>query len=195
MQFGLPLFYGVAILCVCFLAHLWLYYCTWLYLPFSRFVFVKHSHVWISELGTSCLSFAFLDGEFLEDVMFRCSCFLVSLAKFILPQFFPLGFRSALDLVFLLLFSFPLGFLFISSVDTALFVVYVWQLPLGFGEYLDVAHFLCLFTVIGCNFSCWSVGGLWGCSPFFAFPDCLQVAFGHFVFRLKFLVCTLVWIP
>ena len=122
-------------------------------------------------------------------------CFLVSLAKFILPQFFPLGFRSALDLVFLLLFSFPLGFLFISSVDTALFVVYVWQLPLGFGEYLDVAQFLCLFTVIGCNFSCWSVGGLWGCSPFFAFPDCLQVAFGHFVFRLKFLVCTLVWIP
>ena len=97
-------------------------------------------------------------------------CFLVSLAKFILPQFFPLGFRSALDLVFLLLFSFPLGFLFISSVDTALFVVYIWQLPLGFGEYLDVAHFLCLFTVVGCKIFLLVRGGPVGLFAFLCFP-------------------------
>ena len=62
--------------------------------------FIKHSHVWISELGVSCLRFAFLEVDFgMCHVPFAFG-FLISLAKIVLPRFPSLGFRLVFDLVF-----------------------------------------------------------------------------------------------
>ena len=54
----------VAIVCVCFLTHAWILVCAVMCFPLLLRIFIKHSHVWISELGVSCLRFAFLEVDF-----------------------------------------------------------------------------------------------------------------------------------
>ena len=90
MHIDLPRCLGnVALLCVCLHSHLVIFYAWIVFSLFASF-FIKHSYVWISELGASCLRFASLDGEFLESVTFVCLCFLACWAKFT-PTYLPFG--------------------------------------------------------------------------------------------------------
>ena len=114
--------------------------------------FIKHSYVWISELGASCLRFASLDGVFLEGVTFGCFYLLACWAKFT-PNI-----SSLWDLIWFLTLSLccclflPFGFCFFLSGGSFLSGVHLaasfatWRV-LGCGSFP-------LFTVIGCDSSC-----------------------------------------